>query len=88
MTATFFLWLFAYAFVWWLLWFLVLPLQASSESLRDTQGENKDNKDNKAKDNGAKGNGLGVRLLKRKALFVSLSAALLTTLLLVVRALL
>ncbi len=83
MTATFFLWLFAYAFVWWLLWFLVLPLQASSESLRDTQGENKNNKDN-----GAKGNGLGVRLLKRKALFVSLSAALLTTLLLVVRALL
>ena len=81
MTATFFLWLFAYAFVWWLLWFLVLPLQASRESLRDTQGKNKDNKDN-----GAKGNGLGVRLLKRKALFVSLSAALLTTLLLVVRA--
>ena len=70
MTETLFLWLFAYAFVWWLLWFLVLPIRTGSKSQRHTKGEGD----------------FGETPLQRKAIVVSLAAALLTTLLLLVPA--
>ena len=67
MTKLLFLWLFAYAFVWWLLWFLVLPLRA--RGLAPSSAKEAEEGDRSA------------RMLWRKALVVSAAATLLTTLL-------
>ncbi len=78
MTQSLSLWLFSYAFVWGLLWFLVLPLRAGFEKPSRAKGAKKNvtkkNVDGEAGYDSA-------RVLWRKALVVSLLAILLTTLL-------
>ncbi len=75
MTKSFSLWLFSYAFVWGLLWFLVLPLRVGFAKPSRAKGAKK----NVAKKNA--GSDISARVLWRKALVVSLLAVLLTTLL-------
>ena len=70
MTKSFSLWLFSYAFVWGLLWFLVLPLRVGFAKPSRAKGAKKN-----------VGIDISARVLWRKALVVSLLAVLLTTLL-------